>query len=217
MIVRGELSDWPEPGPAARLELFLPDTPSGPVIRIYTVRDWNRERQELMIDMTLNDGHGPATQWASRVVPGMRLEISGASRSTFTPAPSGGSYLFAGDESAVPAITTSLASLPQTANAVAVLEVESEAERQHVISRAQTRVRWLYRSPSHPKQSLIEAVVDEVAARNPSSIWLAGEADMVRAIRSHLLAHEHPVEHISAWVYWKQGVSNHADSIRQES
>lgn len=202
MIVRGDLSDWPEPGPAAQIELLLPDTPVGPVVRTYTVRGWDRKLGEVMIDMSLNDGHGPATQWACRAVVGMRLEISGESRTTFEPATEGGSYVFAGDESALPAIATCLASLPSSAKAVAVVEVANAEEREEFVSHAETRVRWLYRTLSGPKHTFAKAVTNEVAATQPSAVWLASSTEVVSSVKSCLLGSGYPAAQLNAWEYW---------------
>ncbi len=145
VIAQGELADWPEPGPAAHMKVFLPDTPTGPVVRTYTVRDWDRERGAVTIDFSLNEGAGPATQWASRVVAGMRLELAGRSRSTFTPHGEAARYLFAGDETALPAIATCVAALPAAASATVILEVADAAEQQVLESNAQLDIRWLHK------------------------------------------------------------------------
>lgn len=203
IVVRGELADWPEPGPAAHLTLFLPDTPSGPVMRTYTVRDWDREQGELTIDMSINDGSGPATQWASRVVPGMWLEISGRSQSEFAAAPDGGRYLFGGDETAVPAVVTCLASLPPTATATAILAVADEHERQPFETLAQADVRWLYRDDDGP--GFVEAVIAAVADTQPERVWVACEDGAMRAIRLALLDAGFPPGGLNAQAYWKRG------------
>jgi NADPH-dependent ferric siderophore reductase len=209
VVVQGELADWPEPGPAAHMKIFLPDTPVGPVMRTYTVRDWDRERGAVTIDMALNEGHGPATQWASRVVPGMWMEISGRSRSTFTPADDGGHYLFAGDETALPAIATCIASLPGSARATAILEVADADEEQPVVSRAQVDVRWLHTEAGGAE--FADSVLAAVQRRAPSEVWIACEAGVMRGIRGALLHHGLPVKQLKTRGYWKRGESDHPD------
>ncbi|HEX3803487.1 MAG TPA: siderophore-interacting protein [Solirubrobacteraceae bacterium] len=209
VVVQGELADWPEPGPAAHIKVFLPDTPVGPVMRTYTVRDWDRERGAVTIDMALNDGHGPATQWASRVVPGMWMEISGRSRSTFTPAVEGGHYLFAGDETALPAIATCVASLPRSAHATAILEVTGADEEQPLASFAQVDARWLHGTLGDA--DLAASVLAAVGSLEPSDVWVACEAGVMRGIRRALLDRGFPVGHLTTRGYWRRGESDHPD------
>lgn len=178
-------------------------------MRTYTVRDWDRARGEVTIDMSINDGAGPATQWASRVVPGMWLEISGCSRSGFTPASDGGSYLFAGDDTAVPAIVTCLASLPSTATATAVIEVADERERQPFQTHATADVRWLHGDGDAPR--FADTVLAAVAESAPENVWIACEAGTMRAIRRALLDAGHPPSSVSTRGYWKRGAPDHPD------
>jgi len=213
VVVHGELADWPEPGPAAHTKIFLPDTPAGPVMRTYTVRDWDRERQEVTIDMALNEGHGPATQWAARVVPGMRLELGGRNRSTFTPSEEGGTYLFAGDETALPAITTCVASLAPGSAATVIFEVADAAEQQPLESAAELNVRWLYPTDEAEFGDTVIAAVTEL---QPTNVWVACEAQTMRTIRRALLDSGFPVSQLSTRGYWKRGEADHPDHDRGE-
>ncbi len=208
VTVRGELADWPEPGPAAHMKVFLPDTPAGPVMRTYTVRRFDRERGEVVVDFTLHEGDGPAARWAARVAPGAGLELAGRSRSTFEPVPDGGTYLFAGDESALPAIATCLEALPSSAKATAVVEVADRAEEQPLRSAAALDVRWLHRDAG---ETLADAVADASAATAYTQVWVACEADVMRAIRRALLDAGYSKEALKTRGYWKRGESDHPD------
>jgi NADPH-dependent ferric siderophore reductase len=213
VVVQGDLEDWPEPGAAAHTKIFLPDAPDGPVLRTYTVRDWNRERGEVTIDMAMNDGRGPATQWASRATPGMTLELGGRNRSGFAPSEAGGSYLFAGDETAVPAITTCVATLPPGSAATVILEVADAQEQQPLESEADLDIRWLY---DDGKADFSASVLDAVAELKPTHVWVACEAQTMRVIRRALLDSGFPVSQMTTRGYWKRGDSNHPDHDRGE-
>jgi NADPH-dependent ferric siderophore reductase len=214
IVMQGQLDDWPEPGPAAHTKIFLPDTPSGPVMRTYTVRDWNRERGEVTIDMALNDGNGPATQWAASATAGMKLELGGRNRSTFEPSPDGGSYLFAGDETAVPAITTCVATLDAGTAATVILEVADAAEQQQLASDADLDLRWLHQEP--PGDDFSAKVLEAAAELKPAHIWLACEARTMRVIRRALLDSGFPVAQMSTRGYWQRGEADHPDHDRGE-
>jgi NADPH-dependent ferric siderophore reductase len=208
VTVNGELADWPEPGPAAHMKVFLPDTPSGPVMRTYTVRRFDRERGLVAIDFFLSDGAGPATQWASRVVPGMRLELSGRARSGFTPEPGAASYLFAGDESALPAIATCLEALPASAAATAIIEVSDAQECQPLGSAATVDGSWLYAGEG---DGLPQAVLEAAAASDYDLVWVACEAGTMREIKRSLLDAGTAPERLKTRGYWKRGAVDHPD------
>jgi NADPH-dependent ferric siderophore reductase len=213
VVVQGDLEDWPEPGAASHTKIFLPDTPVGPVMRTYTVRDWSRERGEVTIDLAMNEGNGPATQWASRVVPGMRLELGGRNSSGFTPSQDGASYLFAGDETAVPAITTCVATLSPGTAATLILEVADAQEQQPLESHADLDVRWLY---EHDGADFGTTVLSAVAELKPTNVWVACEAQTMRVIRRALLDSGFAVSRMNTRGYWKRGDSNHPDHDRGE-
>jgi NADPH-dependent ferric siderophore reductase len=209
VTVRGDLADWPEPGPAAHIKVFLPDTPSGPVMRTYTVRRCDRERGLVAIDFLLNEGLGPATQWAARAVPGMRLELGGRSRSTFTLAEDAGSYLFIGDETALPAIATCLEMLPASAAATAVIEVKEAGEAQPFASDATVGGQWVLRGGSGP--GLTEMALAEASAAPYTRVWVACEAGQMRDIRRKLLLAGVSADRLSTRGYWKRGEADHSD------
>lgn len=209
VTAQGDLADWPEPGPAAHTKVFLPDTPSGPVMRTYTVRRFDRSRGQVAIDFILHEGLGPATQWAARVVPGMRMELGGRSRSTFTPAEDGGSYLFAGDETAVPAIATCLEALSCSATVTVFIEVADADEAQPLASQATVGGQWFLRGGTGP--GFAEAVQAAACAADYSYVWVGCEAGTMRGIRRGLLSAGVPVGRFGTRGYWKRGVPGHTD------
>lgn len=207
VTVRGELGDWPEPGPAAYMKIFLPETSAGAIVRTYTVRHFDRDRGEVDIDIALHEGNGPTAQWATTVVPGAPLELSGLARSTFTPAADGGDYLFAGDESALPAIATCLEALPASARATAIVEIADSAEQVPLTSAAAFEVTWLHRGNG---SDLSETLAGLDPARF-STTWIACEAGVMRTIRRSFLDAGFPREALATRGYWKRGDANHPD------
>jgi NADPH-dependent ferric siderophore reductase len=201
LVAAGELSDWPEPGPAAYVDLYLPDTPVGPVVRPYTVADWDGERGHVTIDMALHSGLGPATQWASRVVPGMWLEV-GRFRTTFTSLDAR-SYLFAGDETALPAIATCLAALPPSARATALIEVADASGQRPLASCVQLDIRWRHRVD--PLPDLAQVIRDVAGSDRPEHVWLAGEGGCVERARRLLLDGGSPAAMLQTWAFWRDG------------
>jgi NADPH-dependent ferric siderophore reductase len=179
--------------PGQTLKISVPDLLSGhPVSRDYTVRDYavcdgDGAKRSLDIDFVLH-GEGPAANWARRAQPGETLEFVGPS-GRYRPDPSADWHLFAGDETALPAIQAYVAMLLPAACALVYIEVADAAEQQPMPGVARPLVRWLHRGNQEPGTS---TVLDEAlhAVRLPPGqgrIWLAGHTPTVRRIRAHLL------------------------------
>jgi NADPH-dependent ferric siderophore reductase len=96
-----------------------------------------------------------------------------------------------GDESALPAIATVLAVLPEGLQARVFVEVADPAEEQPLATGERTELRWLHRGAARPGRPLVEAVreagpPDRVAAVDCQA-WVSAESAAVREIRAFLL------------------------------
>ncbi|MGH3973448.1 MAG: siderophore-interacting protein [Pseudonocardiaceae bacterium] len=174
--------------PGQTLKIYVPDLVSGrPVGRDYTVRDYNAAQPCLDIDFVLH-GEGSAANWARRVQPGAALEFIGPS-GRYRPDPSADWHLFAGDESALPAIQAYVAMLPADARAFLYIEIADDAERQPIPGLARPAVRWLPRGGRAPGTStmLEDTLRAEPLPPGQGRIWIAGHTPTVRRLRAHLL------------------------------
>jgi NADPH-dependent ferric siderophore reductase len=179
--------------PGQTLKLYIPDLVSGlPVARDYTVRDYTMSGDGgalpcLDIDFVLH-GEGPAAEWARRVQPGETLQFVGPS-GRYRPDPHADWYLFAGDETALPAIQAYVAMLPAQARAFLYIEVADAAEQQPMPAGNCPTVYWLHRGDREPGTSALLEDALSAARLLPGEgrIWLAGHTPTVRRIRAHLL------------------------------
>lgn len=184
-----------------------------PITRTYSVRRFDTRTGELDVDFVLHAEPGPASRWAEHAGPGDRLGLAGPGG----PDPMLGAadfYLFAGDLSALPAISALLPSVPATARAHVVLEVEDDVEA--LLPTAAARVsleqvrRARYTQSATPDAALVSAVRD-VAWPVPNErgfAWVAGESSAVVAIREHLRGERGLArEQLYSVPYWKR----HAD------
>jgi len=169
-----------------------------PWMRAYSVREHRAEASEIDVDFFLHeDGRGPATSWAAAAEPGDVVGLLG-------PAPSQlaepGPYdwrLFAGDQSALPAIAASLEALPAGAKALAYIEVADEHEVQELAVPTDVDVRWVH-------SGLLDAVRDAEFPTGPVYAWLAGEASVVKALRRHLIGERGVARDMIAFSgYWR--------------
>jgi NADPH-dependent ferric siderophore reductase len=200
--------------PGQTLKIYVPDLVSGhPVSRDYTVRGYHAAQPSLDIDFVLH-GAGPAANWAQRARPGETLEFIGPS-GRYRPDPGADWHLFAGDESALPAIQAYTEMLPPNACAFLYIEVADAAEEQPMPGVTQPVVCWLHRGDREPGTS---TMLDDAlrAVRLPAGqgrIWLAGHTPTVRRIRTHLL-NERGIDRRSVYV---KGFWDRAQTVAQLS
>lgn len=178
--------------PGQTLKIYVPDLVGElPVSRDYTVRDYalddDSARPSLDMDFVLH-GEGPAADWARRVRPGETLEFVGPS-GRYRPDPQADWHLFAGDETALPAIQAYVAMLPANACALVYVEVADIGEEQPIPGGVRPAVYWLHRDGRAPgTTTLLDDALHAVALPpGQGRIWLAGHTPTVRRIRAHLL------------------------------
>ena len=113
-------------------------------------------------------------------------------------------HLFAGDESALPAIARSLESLPAGAAAHAFVEVSGPEEEQKIDS--DVEVVWLHRGARPVGEALLDAVRSLAFPEGRVHAFVHGEAHFVKELR-HLLRVERSVsrEDLSISGYWRMG------------
>jgi len=87
--------------------------------------------------------------------------------------------VFAGDETALPAIASLLELLPPSQGFLAFVEVADPVEEQDIPG-----VRWVHRSAGED----LVTVVTRTGVPSPVWVWLGGEASAVRALRRHFVA-----------------------------
>jgi NADPH-dependent ferric siderophore reductase len=217
-----ELADFAWNGPAAHIKLIFaqpePQAPGAvaprPTMRTYTPRRFDREARELEVDFILH-GEGPASSWAERAAVGQTLMVAGPGRN-YVIDPSAEWFLLAGDDTAIPAISTILESLPASAAARVLIEVVDRADEEEIPARPNTPVTWLHRGPDPSKAgTTLEASVRAWQAPAGSGrVYVACESGAMRRIRSHLLTDKTiNREHLVSRGYWKLGAVDHPDGV----
>ncbi|MEW5422995.1 DUF2218 domain-containing protein [Amorphus sp. 3PC139-8] len=176
---------WPTAGADGRT--VWPTGPDTLRPRVYTIRSIDHERDEIAIDVVLHDG-SPGSEWALDAVPGDRVGLLGPGGTGA--APKADAYVFAGDETALPAIARMLEGLPETAHAIVRLEIADAAEEQALVSPATLDLAWLHRdgAPAGTTDYLDTAVraLDWTALPENTYVFAAAEQTTTRAIRSFL-------------------------------
>ena len=167
--------------------------------RTYTVREWDGER--LTIDFVVHGDEGVAGPWAAAAKPGDTLELRGPG-GAYTPDPDADWHLMVGDPSVVPAISASLARVPEGKLVHVLLQGDGPEDEQPLESPGDLRVQWLHGGGD---ASLADAVRALEWPEGAVHVFVHGEASAVRALRRHLLAERGlPRESVSISGYWKR-------------
>ncbi len=176
---------WPRVSPSGVTQYPEADALA---IRKYTIRNIDTAAGTLDVDFVLHEDAGPGSEFAFRAKPGDVIGMGGPGGRC---APLDRDwYLFAGDETALPAIARILEALPQTADGIALIEVADPAEEQIIETKSNVEIRWLHRQGADAGTTplLLDAVrtVDMPSEGASVFAWAGCEHDTCMSIRSYL-------------------------------
>jgi NADPH-dependent ferric siderophore reductase len=181
---------------------FLFDDGSRPPIRTLTPRRFDPDALALDVEIVLH-GDGPLSTWAEATTPGDRVAVSGTGRG-YEHDDDADTFLIAGDESAMPAISVLLESLPTGASVQVLIETRSTDARINLPHHPGATVSWHELDPDAPPGDALVAAVTDATVRADTWVWAAGEAAAVHRIRRHLAdVREAPRSHTVVRGYWK--------------
>lgn len=183
-----------------------------PVIRTYSVRTHDREAGELHVDFVMH-GHGVASEWARRAQPGDPIGMAGPGGLTLRPSDA---YVIAGDQTALPAISSMLEKLPADARGHAFIEIPDPAERQPLLHPPGIAVTWLIgRGEPSP---LIEAVQSVPWPEGKVFAWIGAESLPTRVLRAYVREGRglDRRQHLAIG-YWKRGMSETEYKTRHDN
>jgi NADPH-dependent ferric siderophore reductase len=203
IFVKPELGLEPPYDLPALRESLAPD--DWPVVRTYTIRSIDEAAAEIAIDFVVHGTEGVAGPWAAAARAG-DVVVLGGSGGAYAPAPETGWHVLAGDESALPAITSALAAMPSDARGIVHLEVEDELDVLPLDAPAGVTVDWIYRGSSRDAGSLAAAVADAEWPDGASvQVFAHGERESMKAIRAVLARRGVARDRFSLSGYWAYG------------
>ena len=182
-----------------------------PVVRTYSVRGHEPARERITVDFVLHEPSGPASDWARRARPGMRIGLAGPGGPAPMLPPSE-RYLLVGDLSALPAISALMEALPDHSSGHAFVFLERAEDLQVLRGPAGMEVCYLLGDGTDTGEGELLAAVKRLApwARGAFA-WLAGENAQVLAVRDYLLQQRgFAREQLYAVPYWKRQQSEEA-------
>ncbi|WP_337002543.1 MULTISPECIES: siderophore-interacting protein [unclassified Microbacterium] len=206
--------------------LRIPDG-DRPVMRNYSVRahrpaDGDRGA-EIDVDFVLHgsaaDGTaGPASRWAETCEPGEHVLIIDEGL-TFNPERGTDRVVLVGDETALPAIASISASLPEGAVGNAIVEVPSQEDALDFPHPAGVDVVWIVRPHDvAPGTLALETLGSTDLPEAPFHAYAAGEQALASGARKHLVG-ERGVDKnaVSFCGYWKIGAASPASKAAREA
>jgi NADPH-dependent ferric siderophore reductase len=203
VFVDGSLGLVPPYDLAALRESLPPER--RPVTRTYTVRRVDEAAKELTIDFVVHGESGIAAPWAASAAPGDLIALSGAG-GAYRPSGDVDWHLFAGDESALPAITAALEALPPGARGIAYLENSDDSERLDVTPPAGVDIRWLHRPhPGSKPEMLADAIVNGGWLTGSVGVFAHGERESMKAVRAVVKPRLGDHDQLSLSGYWAYG------------
>src|SRR4051794_28047081 len=200
----------------------LPDGLRNP-LRTYTVRSVRPESAEVDIDFAAHGDIGPASAWVRRAAVGDELVLVGPDARGENPTVgiewnpgSATSLLLVGDETAVPAISAILESLPAGTPATAILEVPCAEDRVPPDLSPSVSVTWLCRDGA-PVGGVLEPAVREWVAGHLAAVAQAAALDELADIDiDDSILWETPLEPPTAALYaWLAGEAGVIKSLRR--
>lgn len=190
------------------------------VMRSYTLRalrrDVHGDTVEIDIDFVLHEPAGPASRWASRAAAGDRVVLLGPAIADnrairFRPPRDADLVVLWADQTAVPAASAILASLPAGTRAQVWLEVHDAGDIQDLATEADAEVTWLVRRQDGVEGSPMALHAIREARLPPAErpyVWIAGESGQVKELRRHFVRERGIDRRRVTFVgYWRQGLS----------
>ncbi|MGW1757063.1 siderophore-interacting protein [Streptomyces mirabilis] len=207
----------------------LPDDERA-VMRSYTLRalrpDARGRTREIDIDFVLHGVEpdaevpaGPASRWASRAAAGDRVVLLGPAVEDnrairFRPPADTDLVVLWADETALPAASAILESLPAGTRVRAWLEVQHAEDVQDLLVTAEAEITWLVRDDGAPMAVDAMRAARLPAAESPYA-WIAGESGCVKEMRRHLVRERGVDRRRVTFVgYWRRGLTE--EQLREQ-
>ncbi|MDN3022676.1 siderophore-interacting protein [Streptomyces sp. S.PB5] len=196
------------------------------VMRSYTLRALRRGPDEIDIDFVLHGVEpdaatpaGPASRWAAQATAGDRVLLLGPAVADnrairFRPADDTDLVLVWGDETAVPAVSAIVESLPAGTRAKVWLEVQHAEDIQDLATEADAEVTWFVRDQqagdgTEGSPMALGAIRDaQLPPAERPCVWIAGESSCVKQLRRHFVGERRIDRRSVTFVgYWRQGMT----------
>lgn len=179
---------------------FLRRDGKRPLIRTFTPRRGDAGSIEL--DIVVHE-HGAASSWASHAAPGSPSAISGPGRG-YRIDPTASNMILVGGETALPAISQLLETIPDEMPIAVHIELDDSAARLALPAHPRAEITWHDLAPATERGATMLAAIRESSIGPSTRVWCAGEAAAMYRIRKHLFDQRGvPRSRATVRGYWK--------------
>lgn len=204
-----DLIDFPSGMESGYLKLLFPNTdvtsPKKNLVRTYTIRSFDPVTHQLAMDFALHEhSEGPASSWAKGANKGDRLQVQGPGPAKLVDFEADWFFLV-GDMTSLPALSCNLEKMPNSAKGYAIVQVNSDEDRQDLKRPAGMELEWVINPHPHMHDSTLEETVkSRKFLTGKPAIWVACEFSNMRNLRTYF-KDECKIDknHIYISSYWK--------------
>lgn len=187
-------------------------------MRTYTVRQFHGD--SIDIDLVLHghgDHDGPASSWAKHAKSGDSMLMYGPGKVKSVNEHADW-YLLAGDMTALPAISCNLERMPEDAKGFAVIEINSEDDRQSLKKPIGMEITWVINPDPNLENTLLSDAVRTVPwQQGKPFIWAACEFSNMRLLRAYFKKEKNVArDELYVSSYWKMGQSEDKHKITKK-
>ncbi|WP_070964498.1 siderophore-interacting protein [Vibrio sonorensis] len=185
-----------------------------PRLRTYTVRHYHPEKNTIDIDMVRHNSdnheqeHGLAGRWAISVRVGQTIQVRGPAeiKPVNTASPW---FFFVADMTALPALSATLAKLPEHAVGYAYVQVAQREDIQQLKVPSGVKLQWLTE-----QEPLLATIKSAKWLEGIPYVWCACEFENMRALRDFFIR-ENNLDRNNMYVssYWKKGVTEEGHKV----
>lgn len=182
ILLRGPDLAEPRWTPGQHVRVHVPD--GGRIVRrTYSV--WQFDDRGLELRVFNHRGDGPGARWARMATPGLAVTLSRPHGHFVLGDPAAPYHVFVGDETGSVPLGAMLRALPPSATAYGAIETDAPADRLPLPG----DVTWVSRAgaPAARSPLLVDAVRALPLPTVPGVAYVAGEARVCQAVRSHLV------------------------------
>ena len=221
LTLQGEdLGSLPDDSEGAYFKLVFESTdPAKPIMRTYTIAKFRSDLREIDVDFMLHGSansvsDGVAAPWAMQAKVGDTVSMFGPGPASFINLQADW-FLLAADMTALPALITNLALLPQNASGYLVLEILSEEDRQELCVPKNMDVLWVINPHAGSDESpLYDAIRQLQWLDGQVAIWTACEFKTMKKIRQYYREQKAVQKsHLYISSYWKQGLKEEEHKV----
>ncbi|OHO34472.1 NADPH-dependent ferric siderophore reductase [Corynebacterium sp. HMSC034E11] len=179
-----------------------------PVTRTYTLINLDSSTGDFDVDFVTHGDAGLAGPWARVAEVGEKIGFFGPG-GAWGPSVDYEHFIFAGDESAAPAIGAGLKRLPEGATATAYIEIEAEDRKFELPAHDGVDIHWVIRNGATHGTELSRVVRQAGVPDGKNTSWfIHGVAEMIKEMRRFLFVEsEVPKQDVSISGYWRIGMT----------